>query len=40
LFSSEYRGNFGTGMKGERAAPAWIANFEKVTIDGGDTSRQ
>eukprot|EP00095_Tigriopus_kingsejongensis_P011510 maker-scaffold56_size446035-snap-gene-3.31 protein:Tk11510 transcript:maker-scaffold56_size446035-snap-gene-3.31-mRNA-1 annotation:"PREDICTED: hypothetical protein LOC100747732" len=35
---SEYRNNF-QPAKGERAAPAWITNFEKVTIDG-DASRQ
>jgi hypothetical protein len=37
--SSEYRNNFKT-LKGERPAPAWITNFEKVTMNGADTSRQ
>lgn len=33
--SSEYRNNFSEGVKGVRVTPAWISNFEKVTIDGG-----
>ena len=37
-FRSEYRKNFNV-TRGDRVQPAWINNFEKVTIDGGD-SRQ
>eukprot|EP00096_Caligus_rogercresseyi_P000143 TRINITY_DN103_c0_g1_i1.p1 TRINITY_DN103_c0_g1~~TRINITY_DN103_c0_g1_i1.p1 ORF type:complete len:234 (+),score=62.59 TRINITY_DN103_c0_g1_i1:520-1221(+) len=41
LDSSEYRGSFQKGMvRGERATPDWITNFSKVTIDGGDSTRQ
>ncbi|CAB4054202.1 unnamed protein product [Lepeophtheirus salmonis] len=39
--SSEYRGSFQKSMvRGDRAAPDWITNFAKVTIDGGDSTRQ
>lgn len=38
FFRSEYRNNF-QATKGDRVTPAWITNFEKVTIDG-DASRQ
>jgi len=31
--SSEYRSTFAKTMKGERAPPAWISDFEKVTIE-------
>jgi len=31
--SSEYRSHFAKTMKGERAPPAWISDFEKVTIE-------
>jgi len=31
--NSEYRTNFAKTMKGERAPPAWISDFEKVTIE-------
>ena len=32
-YSSEYRSTFAKTMKGERAPPAWISDFEKVTIE-------
>ncbi|XP_059094444.1 uncharacterized protein LOC131889373 isoform X2 [Tigriopus californicus] len=38
LERSEYRNNY-QATKGDRVTPAWITNFEKVTIDG-DASRQ
>lgn len=31
--SSEYRTNFAKSLKGERAPPAWHADFEKITIE-------
>jgi len=31
--NSEYRTNFAKSMKGERAPPAWLSDFEKVTIE-------
>jgi len=31
--NSEYRSHFAKTMKGERAPPAWISDFEKVTIE-------
>lgn len=31
--NSEYRSTFAKTMKGERAPPAWISDFEKVTIE-------
>ena len=31
--SSEYRKHY-QAMKGDRLPPTWLANFEKVTIDG------
>lgn len=31
--NSEYRTNFAKSMKGERAPPAWLSDFQKVTIE-------
>merc|ERR1712158_348534 len=31
--NSEYNTNFAKSMKGERAPPAWLSDFEKVTIE-------
>merc|ERR1711934_946425 len=31
--NSEYNTNFAKSMKGERAPPAWLPDFEKVTIE-------
>jgi len=31
--TSEYNTNFAKSMKGERAPPAWLSDFEKVTIE-------
>lgn len=31
--ASEYNSNFAKSMKGERAPPAWISDFQKVTIE-------
>jgi len=31
--NSEYATNFAKSMKGERAPPAWLSDFEKVTIE-------
>ena len=33
FYSSEYNTNFAKSMKGERAPPAWLSDFEKVTIE-------
>ncbi len=32
-YSSEYRTNFAKTMTGQRAEPAWLSDFEKVTIE-------
>ena len=32
--SSEYRQSFIPGVKGDRVAPTWVNDFQKVTIDG------
>ena len=34
FYSSEYSNNYATQLKGEKVMPAWISNFEKVTING------